>query len=121
MFDTFGFLTGQVGYAWDNILLYVKGGAAAVHDKYSFGPTATGIVTGSASETRWGGVVGIGLEFGFAPNWSFAVEYDHAFLGARDITFNTVAPQPLEHIHQDLDVVTARINYRFGGPVYAKY
>ena len=53
--DAFGFLTGQVGYAWDNILLYVKGGAAAVHDKYSFGPTATGIVTGSASETRWGG------------------------------------------------------------------
>ena len=119
--DAFGFLTGQVGYAWDNILLYVKGGAAAVHDKYSFGPTATGVVTGSASETRWGGVVGIGLEFGFAPNWSFAVEYDHAFLGARDITFNTVAPQPVEHIHQDLDVVTARINYRFGGPVYAKY
>jgi outer membrane immunogenic protein len=119
--DSFGFLTVQAGYAWDNVLFYVKGGGAAVHDKYSFGP-ALGVTTGTASETRWGAVVGVGIEFGFAPNWSFAVEYDHAFLGARNITFNqVVAPFPVDHIHQDLDVVTARINYRFGGPLYAKY
>ena len=119
--DSFGFLTVQGGYAWDNILFYVKGGAAAAHDKYSFGPTGTGVISGTASETRWGGVIGVGIEFGFAPNWSFAVEYDHAFLDARNITFTGLAPQPIDHISQDLDVVTARINYRFGGPVYAKY
>ncbi len=119
--DAFGFLTMHVGYAWDNVLLYVKGGAAAAHDKYSFGPTGVGFPTGTASETRWGGVVGVGIEFGFAPNWSFAVEYDHAFLGARNITFAAAPLQPVNHISQDLDVVTARINYRFGGPVYAKY
>jgi outer membrane immunogenic protein len=26
--DAFGLLTGQVGWAWNNVLLYVKGGAA---------------------------------------------------------------------------------------------
>ena len=26
-----------------------------------------------------------------------------------------------EHISQDIDMVTARINYRFGGPVVARY
>jgi outer membrane immunogenic protein len=26
-----------------------------------------------------------------------------------------------ERIRQDVDMVTARINYRFGGPVVAKY
>jgi outer membrane immunogenic protein len=121
--DSFGFLTGQVGYAWNNALFYVKGGAAAVHDKYDFFPTATGIVNGTASETRWGGVVGVGFEYCFAPNWSFAVEYDHAFLGSRDITFTQFVPaaQPVDRISQDLDVVTARINYRFGGPIVAKY
>lgn len=117
--DSYGFFTVQAGYAWDNVLLYVKGGAAAAHDKYSFGPTGTGVITGSATETRWGGVVGIGVEFGIIPNWSIAVEYDHAFLGARNISFSP--PLQVEHIRQDLDVVTARINYRFGGPVYAKY
>ncbi len=30
----FGLFTGQVGYAWNNALLYVKGGAAVVADKY---------------------------------------------------------------------------------------
>lgn len=120
--DAFGFLTAQVGYSWDNVLLYLKGGAAVANDKYSFGPTGTGVVTGSASETRLGGVIGVGLEFGFAPNWSVGVEYDHAFMGARSITFNdVVAPNQVDHIRQDLDVVTARINYRFGGPLYAKY
>ncbi|MHC2372084.1 hypothetical protein ACVIQT_006732 [Bradyrhizobium diazoefficiens] len=26
--DSFGLITGQVGYAWNSVLLYVKGGAA---------------------------------------------------------------------------------------------
>lgn len=33
--DSFGLFTGQVGYAWNNVLLYVKGGAAVVSDKYT--------------------------------------------------------------------------------------
>src|SRR6266700_74093 len=32
--DAFGLITGQVGYAWNNVLAYVKGGAAVVNDKY---------------------------------------------------------------------------------------
>jgi outer membrane immunogenic protein len=121
--EAFGFFTGQVGYAWNNALLYVKGGAAVVDDKYSFAGIATGIVNGTASETRWGGVVGVGLEYGFAPNWSVAVEYDHAFMGDRDVIFTQITPpgNPVDRIGQDLDVVTARINYRFGGPIVAKY
>src|SRR6187399_2954080 len=32
--DAFGLFTGQVGYAWNNALLYAKGGAAVVRDAY---------------------------------------------------------------------------------------
>src|SRR5690349_8437562 len=32
--DSIGLFTGQVGYAWNTFLLYVKGGAAVTHDKY---------------------------------------------------------------------------------------
>ena len=32
--DAFGLFTGQIGYAWNNALLYVKGGAAVTADRY---------------------------------------------------------------------------------------
>ncbi|MDO8398744.1 MAG: outer membrane beta-barrel protein [Bradyrhizobium sp.] len=118
--DAFGLFTGRVGYAWNNALLYVKGGAAVVSDKYNYYNTVTGVDVGTASETRWGGTVGVGLEYGFTPNWSFGVEYNHIFLDARNIAFASPA-QTVDRIHQDVDMVTARINYRFGGPVVARY
>ena len=86
--DAFGLFTGQVGYAWNNVLLYVKGGAAVTDDKYDGfahrAPEPSSIDT--TADTRWGGAVGVGLEYGFAPNWSVGVEYDHLFMGTHDIT-----------------------------------
>lgn len=118
--DGVGLFTGRIGYAWNNALLYVKGGAGVVHDEYNYYLTATGVNVGTASETRWGGTVGVGLEYGFTPNWSFGVEYNHIFLGDRNITFASPT-STVDNIGQDLDMVTARINYRFGGPVVARY
>ena len=117
----FGLFTGQVGYAFNNVLLYVKGGAAVVADKYDH----TGLVTNSADETRWGGVAGAGIEYGFLPNWSIAVEYDHLFMGSRDLEFRNVSGvvTDRDRIKQDVNLFTARLNYRFdwGGPVVARY
>ena len=123
--DALGLFTGQVGYAWNNVLWYVKGGAAVTRDKYEGLATATGIVFDRADETRWGGVIGTGIEFSLTRNFSIALEYDHLFMGNRDITFTAVAaPAAIsrgDRIRQDVDMVTARLNYRFGGPVVAKY
>jgi outer membrane immunogenic protein len=121
--DAFGLLTGQVGYAWNNALFYVKGGAAVVGDKYNTTVIATNVLNDSASGTRWGGTIGAGLEFGFAQNWSVGVEYDHMFLGRHDVTFTTPAGafSTTESIRQDVDMGTVRLNYRWGGPVIAKY
>lgn len=116
--DAFGLFTARVGYAWDNALLYVKGGAAVTSDKYTVYGNRTGVITDTANETRWGAAVGAGLEYGFAPAWSVGVEYDHLFMGSRDITFATTS---IDRIKQDVDLVTARINYRWGGPVVARY
>ena len=33
--EAFGLFTGQVGYAWNNVLLYVKGGAAVTNNRFS--------------------------------------------------------------------------------------
>jgi outer membrane immunogenic protein len=123
--DAFGLFTGQIGYAINNALLYVKGGAAVVDDKYE--GLVGGAVLDRATDTRWGGTVGAGVEFGFAPNWSAAVEYDHIFLGKNNYAFTGVNSFVAglntrnDDIKQDVDMVTVRVNYRWGGPVIAKY
>jgi outer membrane immunogenic protein len=118
--DSFGLFTGRIGYAWNATMLYVKGGAAVTHDKYDYRATGAPTPFATAGETRWGGTAGVGLEYGFTPNWSFAVEYDHLFMGARDVAFSAPSTA-VDRIRQDVDLVTARINYRWGGPVVAKY
>jgi len=127
--DAFGLFTGQVGYAANNVLFYVKGGAAVVADRFRVSGVGIPVeVANSGDDTRWGGTVGVGLEYGFAPNWSAAVEYDHLFM--QDRTYNLlnngvagVAGTVFDtaRIRQDVDLVTVRVNYRWGGPVIAKY
>jgi len=121
--DAFGLFTGQVGYAANNFLLYVKGGAAVTSNTYRIN-TAAGALFGSTSDdTRWGGTIGVGAEYAFAPNWSVGLEYDHLFM--QDKTYNFTngvgALVGSDRIRQDVDLVTARLNYKFGGPVVAKY
>lgn len=121
--DAFGLLTGQIGYAWNNVLFYAKGGAAVTGDKYDVFAVPSGATLGSASESRWGAALGAGLEVGFAQNWSVGVEYDHLFMGSRDIGLTTPAGLALQtdHIRQDVDMGLVRVNYRWGGPAIGKY
>jgi outer membrane immunogenic protein len=122
--DAMGLFTGQVGYSWNNVLWYGKGGAALTHDRYNGSITATGIGIDQASETRWGGTVGTGVEVGFAPGWSVGVEYDHLFMGSGNNTFTSLASGATtrtDNIKQDVDIGTVRLNYTFGGPVVARY
>jgi outer membrane immunogenic protein len=121
--DAIGLFTGQVGYALNNVLLYVKGGAAVTDNKYTSFFTATGIQFNQTTEARWGGTVGTGIEFSFAPDWSVAVEYDHLFMGRPNVAFQptNIAVGRTDNISQSVDMGTVRLNYRFGGPVIAKY
>ena len=129
--DGIGLFTGQIGYAWNQALFYVKGGAAVTNNRFSIHDNLNfGAELASASATRWGGTVGAGFEYGFAPNWSFGVEYNHLFMGDANNSFTGLpvfaANFANSRITQDVDMVTARINYRFGGyglgaPVAARY
>jgi len=66
-------------------------------------------------------VVGAGLEYGFAPNWSVAFEYDHMFMDRQNVNFVATTFTQTDSIKQDVDLFTARLNYKFGGPLIAKY
>ena len=98
--------------------------------RFSILDTFTSAELAAASATRWGGTVGVGWEYGFAPNWSAGIEYDHLFMGNSDFnSFSVVNPNIANvlnnRISQDVDMITLRINYRFGGygspPVVSKY
>ncbi|MBV9978809.1 MAG: outer membrane beta-barrel protein, partial [Bradyrhizobium sp.] len=142
--DAIGLFTGQVGYAWNNVLFYVKGGAVGVHDRFegSISPTfgvpgllAFGVTQGNvfdrATETRWGGAIGAGIDFGITSNIVIGVDYVHGFMGSHNVNMMAVAPavaafvpggvNRTDYIHQDIDIITARLSYKFGGPVVAKY
>ena len=130
--DGIGLFTGQIGYAWNAALFYVKGGAAVTSNRFSILETISGIELASASATRWGGTVGAGFEYGFTPNWSFGVEYNHLFMGDANNSFTGLRFGPgavpaaiiNNRITQDVDMLTLRLNYKFGGygsPVVAKY
>ena len=128
--DAFGLITGQVGYAWNNVLFYVKGGGAVTGDKYDAFSGTTGVLLASANETRWGGTVGVGFEYGFAPNWSAGIEYDYLWRVSNSNTFLTpglVAPLGIASITANtrsaVNMITGRINYHFnwGNPVVARY
>jgi outer membrane immunogenic protein len=116
--DALGLFTGQIGYAWNASLLYVKGGGAVTSNRFDAFSTFGGLGLASLSSTRWGGTIGVGWEFGFAPNWSVGVEYDHLFMGNDNNSFSVVNPivaGALNRISEDIDMITLRVNYRFGG------
>ncbi len=55
----------------------------------------------SGTNTRLGGTVGAGIEYGFTPNWSAKLEY----------RYTAAASLELSHINE----ILAGVNYRFGG------
>jgi outer membrane immunogenic protein len=121
--DGFGLFTGQVGYAWNTALLYFKAGGAVIADRNDL-LTAGNVFATASGTNRWGGTVGGGIEFSFAPNWSAALEYNHLFIASNNTNFTTVVGSTLvsnDRIHGDADLVSVHVNYRWGGPVVAKY
>jgi len=127
--QSFGLITGQVGYTFNNVLVYAKGGVAVVDNRFDYIRASDGYVA-SVSETRWNPTVGAGVEIGFAPNWSIGAEYNHIFQSTKDLTLQNCAydrgykcgyaTEGL-HVRQDVDLALVRLNYKFGGPIMAKY
>ena len=120
-----GTLAGRVGFASDRTLLYVKAGGAWASDKYRVLDLATGGVVATSSETRWGWVAGIGIERAFLENWSVKIEYNYMDFGKKHVALNCVPGSctgtVAEEISQNVSIIKAGINYRFGRPITASY
>jgi len=75
----FGTLRGRVGAAFNNFLVYGTFGLAYGDLDGQFGGM-------SETRTELGWTGGVGLEYGFAPNWSAKAEYLYMDLGDRNFT-----------------------------------
>jgi outer membrane immunogenic protein len=120
--DWLASVTGRVGYAWDRWLVYGRGGAAWVRDRSNNSGTffITTFNEGNAL-TRSGWTAGGGVEYAFARNWSFLVEYDFYGFGTKSATLSGcggvgcgVPASVTFPLNQNLSVVKAGINFRFG-------
>jgi outer membrane immunogenic protein len=124
--DDIATVTGRIGYAFNNWLFYGKGGWAWARTGSNSEVTRSGVpfnYTSSRSD-RDGWVLGAGIEWGFAPNWSAKIEYEHIDLGNKTVQINsTAAATSFVDSSSRIDVVKAGVNYRFnwGGPVVARY
>lgn len=96
----FGTLRGRGGFAMNNILFYATAGLA-------FGSLKAESSLLSESKTLVGWTVGLGMEFGFAPNWSAKVEYLYSDLGRRTYSI-TGAENGLES-----SILRVGVNYHF--------
>ena len=134
--DWYATATARIGGTIDHALLYLKGGAAWVRDRYSSGSGCIGFAelsdgdldgceTFSATETRTGWTVGAGVEYAFTRNWSGKIEYDYMDFGTRTLRFTDPGGDEFTDlsIRQRVHTVKAGVNYKFdwGGPIAARY
>lgn len=104
--DWLGTARGRIGYAFNQVLPYVTGGAA--FGNLNAGMPAFGLI----DATRMGWTVGVGIEYGFLPNWSAKLEYLYVDLGNVDCGAGCGGIVPATD-RFSTSVIRAGINYRF--------
>jgi outer membrane immunogenic protein len=115
--DFLASLTARVGYAFDNILLYGKGGVALAGDKYDVTGSFTGIPFAfEGLDNRFGWTVGGGVDWAFSHHWSANLEYDYYQFGHNSISmFDPVNGGAVVNIKQTVQVVKVGLNFHIWG------
>jgi outer membrane immunogenic protein len=112
-------VTGKLGYAWDRVLVYGKGGGAWVGaDNPNL--TINGVPTtlSGSTTTNFGWTAGVGVEWAFAYNVSARIEYDFIGLQNQSITVpagSAFGGDTINFNNRNISLLTAGLNYRFGG------
>jgi outer membrane immunogenic protein len=111
-------VTTRVGHVWYNALVYLKGELALVGEEH-YATFINSIDTGKTRRLRAGWTVGSGVEYPFALNWTWKIEYDYLHFGTRSIALNCLSggysPGLSERwdVPQRVHAVKLGINYRF--------
>ncbi len=117
-------VTGRIGYAVANNLFYAKGGYAGVNNRLSVVDVLPP-ATGSGSDTHWhnGWTIGAGWEYGITRNWIVGLEYDYSAFETKRYQLAGAAAgvYAFDVKPRDIQSAVVRLNYRFDGPLVARY
>ena len=107
----FATATARLGYATGpNFMIYAKGGGAWDHVDSSI--VASGVTLGTASFGLSGWTAGGGAEWKLGPKLSLFGEYDYLGFSPRTVTYTS---GDIGTVRQNIQVVLAGLNLRFGG------
>jgi outer membrane immunogenic protein len=106
-------LAGRFGWAANNWLYYGKAGGGWT----DISATLTNLANGtqvSRSNTNAGWLLGAGIEYGFAPNWTVKVEYDYLGLNTWNANSTIFAPNADRFsVNPNVQTFTMGFNYKF--------
>ena len=114
-------VSGRLGYAWDRVLLYAKGGGAWVATNTpAISVAGTPASFTSISNTISSGyTAGFGVEWAFSGNWSVRAEYAYIGLPNQNVTVAPATPtfggDVITFSDRNISMVTGAVNYKFGG------
>ena len=126
-------LAARFGFATDYWLFYGKAGGGWVGNNHL---TVTNVATGvsltcgnftNCGSNNGGWLLGVGVEYAFAPNWSVKAEFDYLGLGNRTFVIPVTAPflagDALTSNSRNVQELKVGVNYLFnwGAPVAARY
>jgi outer membrane immunogenic protein len=123
-------LAARFGWAIDRLLIYGKAGGGWVgNNGFTVTNLTTGAsITGSNSDTASGWLLGAGLEWAFAENWSAKAEFDYLGLSSRTFTVPLMSPflrgDTFTTSNNNVQMFTVGLNYRFNWgryPVISRY
>ena len=110
----------RLGYAWDRLLVYGKGGWAfggVSNSNINVGGTP---LLASASNSNNGWTAGAGLEYAFWGTWSARVEYDFVRFNNATYTVSGAAANGvfandvITSNNRQINLITVGLNYKFG-------
>jgi outer membrane immunogenic protein len=111
-------VTGKFGWAWENILATFRGGWASGDVDFRTTVTGVGTVLTSSTNRENGWTAGASIEYAAWDHVILGVQYDYVQLnpGGR---IQSVGP-PITRIDAGVDIqsVTARLTFKFGGQRY---
>ncbi|MDP1585068.1 MAG: outer membrane beta-barrel protein [Bradyrhizobium sp.] len=125
--DWLATVSGRIGgVVADRTLLYVKGGGAWMNSTHSVSAPGGGIIGGpggagltqltSADSTSWGWLLGMGVEYMFAKNWTGFLEYNYIDFDTKNEAFALGAPAAFTinaDLKNKLSIAKVGVNYKF--------
>ena len=107
----------KLGVAFNNSLLYIDGGAAALNTKYEVNGNTSILSLGKEDDnaTAWGWTVGFGVEYALDKHWTTNVEYDRVQIPACPLSFPSVVTINTQQIkaNQGMNIFKLGLSYRF--------